>query len=375
MRGMMSKLKLTVNEAKTHVCRMPQDTFDFLGYTFGRLYSPRTGGAYLGARPSRKRVVRVCEADQSQHELEKMISHAEDCLQELGLAYRVKNIISFGVTGKYIMRSIAGYNAAAFGGDAALLATPGEHFRIGAGIFNVGQQIQFISVADPLPMTGRMGLAYQILDVPHHSLMISADGSYQIQAQAFQAGVGGEYWFDKTFALRGGYTGDAYQQHWTAGVGLNLNVFQLDYAYAPAGTLGDTHRISVNVVIGGPLIMPEAYVTASPAFILGQQSLRVNFATKSEEPIDHYKITILDPSGMLVKTFEGKGTPPSTYLWDGRNQAGTLVPQGNYTINMEVTNDEELTAKARPREAFAKWVEARDASMAAWADEVTSRYR
>src|SRR5215469_1105528 len=62
MRGMMSKLKLTVNEAKTHVCRMPQDTFDFLGYTFGRLYSPRTGGAYLGARPSRKRVVRVCEA-------------------------------------------------------------------------------------------------------------------------------------------------------------------------------------------------------------------------------------------------------------------------------------------------------------------------
>jgi hypothetical protein len=27
------------------------------------------------------------------------------------------------------------------------------------------------------------------------------------------------------------------------------------------------------------------------------------------------------------------------------------------------------------REAFAKWVEARDASMAAWADEVTSRGR
>jgi RNA-directed DNA polymerase len=60
MRDMMSKLKLTVNEAKTHVCRMPQDTFDFLGYTFGRLYSPRTGGAYIGGRPSGKRVVRVC---------------------------------------------------------------------------------------------------------------------------------------------------------------------------------------------------------------------------------------------------------------------------------------------------------------------------
>ena len=27
------------------------------------------------------------------------------------------------------------------------------------------------------------------------------------------------------------------------------------------------------------------------------------------------------------------------------------------------------------REAFAKWVEARDASLAAWVDEVASRYR
>jgi seryl-tRNA synthetase len=34
-------------------------------------------------------MVRICAADQSQQELEKMISHAEACLKELGLAYRV----------------------------------------------------------------------------------------------------------------------------------------------------------------------------------------------------------------------------------------------------------------------------------------------
>lgn len=62
MREMMSRLRLTVNEAKTHVCRVPQETFDFLGYTFGRCFSPRTGRAYIGTRPSKKRVVRVCEA-------------------------------------------------------------------------------------------------------------------------------------------------------------------------------------------------------------------------------------------------------------------------------------------------------------------------
>jgi group II intron reverse transcriptase/maturase len=61
MTEMMSKLKLAVNEAKTHVCQVPQETFDFLGYTFGRCYSPKTGRAYIGTRPSKKRISRICE--------------------------------------------------------------------------------------------------------------------------------------------------------------------------------------------------------------------------------------------------------------------------------------------------------------------------
>src|SRR5665811_1570188 len=60
MRGMMSKLKLTVNESKTRLCRLPEETFDFLGYTLGRNYDRRTGESYLGPRPSRKKVARLC---------------------------------------------------------------------------------------------------------------------------------------------------------------------------------------------------------------------------------------------------------------------------------------------------------------------------
>src|SRR4051812_16402056 len=35
--------KLTVNEAKTRPCRVPEESFDFLGYTIGLCHSPRTG--------------------------------------------------------------------------------------------------------------------------------------------------------------------------------------------------------------------------------------------------------------------------------------------------------------------------------------------
>ena len=60
MRSMMSKLRLTVNEQKTRRCRLPEDTFTFLGYTFGRHYSRQTGGSYLGPRPALKKLRKLC---------------------------------------------------------------------------------------------------------------------------------------------------------------------------------------------------------------------------------------------------------------------------------------------------------------------------
>ncbi len=56
MRDMMTRLKLTVNEAKTRLCRGPDEPFTFLGYTIGTCYSPQTGRAYLGVRPSDKKL-------------------------------------------------------------------------------------------------------------------------------------------------------------------------------------------------------------------------------------------------------------------------------------------------------------------------------
>ncbi len=61
MREIMGKLKLKVNEEKTRICKVPEGEFDFLGYTFGRLYSPKTGKARLGMRPSKKSIQRMVE--------------------------------------------------------------------------------------------------------------------------------------------------------------------------------------------------------------------------------------------------------------------------------------------------------------------------
>ena len=61
LREIMGKLKPTVNEEKTRICKVPEGEFDFLGYTFGRMFSARTGQARIGYRPSKKSIQRAVE--------------------------------------------------------------------------------------------------------------------------------------------------------------------------------------------------------------------------------------------------------------------------------------------------------------------------
>jgi group II intron reverse transcriptase/maturase len=67
MRDMMRRLRLTVNETKTRVCTV-DESFNFLGYTIGRLYAPRTGKPYIGVKPSAKKIQGLCREIRAQTE-------------------------------------------------------------------------------------------------------------------------------------------------------------------------------------------------------------------------------------------------------------------------------------------------------------------
>jgi RNA-directed DNA polymerase len=61
MRGMMEELRLTVNEKKTRLCRLPDEPFTFLGFTFGKQVSWKTGRPYLTPYPAEKKVLAICK--------------------------------------------------------------------------------------------------------------------------------------------------------------------------------------------------------------------------------------------------------------------------------------------------------------------------
>ena len=106
MREMMGKLKLTVNEKKTRRSHLPEDAFTFLGYTFCRQYSRRTGGAYLGPRPAVKKIRKLCgviseltDRRTCQREVSEQVAYLNQKLRgwanyfRLGPAVRVYDIV------------------------------------------------------------------------------------------------------------------------------------------------------------------------------------------------------------------------------------------------------------------------------------------
>jgi RNA-directed DNA polymerase len=50
-RDLMRRIKLELNEEKTRVVNARRASFDFLGYTFGPMYSRKNGWRYLGGTP------------------------------------------------------------------------------------------------------------------------------------------------------------------------------------------------------------------------------------------------------------------------------------------------------------------------------------
>ena len=62
MREIMGRLKLTVNEEKTRICPVPEETFDFSGvHVRADAIKQTTGKAYMGMRPSKKSIRRMIE--------------------------------------------------------------------------------------------------------------------------------------------------------------------------------------------------------------------------------------------------------------------------------------------------------------------------
>jgi hypothetical protein len=171
------------------------------------------------------------------------------------LAYAVSlGELAVGVTGKYISSKIK-EKATAFAGDIGFMyKIMNKKISLGLVGQNIGSKMKYVDTEDPLPANIKLGAAYRVLRTMENNFLVSCDINAPVDnAPYYNAGI--EYSQKVVnvlgFALRAGYSTQSKDvdglKGLTGGLGLEYRNIVLDYAFAPFGDLGDTHRVSLGV--------------------------------------------------------------------------------------------------------------------------------
>lgn len=152
---------------------------------------------------------------------------------------------SAGVNIKYIKQSLASNSSSGIGFDIGGLYELFDGFRLGFNIQDLTKtKLKWDSASkheDIIPLSVKFGVAYSKPIEALKSLLTlswSLDTKYGTEMH-----YGVEWWLINLLALRAGMNVDEL----SAGVGLKLAKFQVDYAFIGHDDLGNTHRISTSV--------------------------------------------------------------------------------------------------------------------------------
>lgn len=206
---------------------------------------------------------------------------ANDMALALTYAMNLTDRFSIGGTIKYVNQKIWNSSASGVGMDLGVLFLSDIYgLRIGASITNFGTDMQIDGKdlyvqhdidpnnfgnndqilatlntdAFPMPLTFRVGLAMDVLDLEDHRFTLGVDALHP-NDNAESLNVGVEYVFNNLIAIRAGYKSlflDNTEDGLTLGVGLNYDFspglgFFLDYAYQDFGILDYTQHFAIGV--------------------------------------------------------------------------------------------------------------------------------
>jgi hypothetical protein len=164
-----------------------------------------------------------------------------------GYGLPLTNSLGAGFTVKGLYDNLIEQTGSGVCADAGFLFRPVRRLRIGVAGQNLGWGMRYGGDNVPLPITIRLGASLEL-----RRLRLLLDAAAPVDDYP-DAHVGGEYALNDILCLRAGYR--LGPQDWrslsawsglTAGLGVNVGPFSLDYAFVPYGRLGMTHRLALS---------------------------------------------------------------------------------------------------------------------------------
>jgi hypothetical protein len=182
----------------------------------------------------------------------------------LNAAREFSSGLALGLRARATQQSVSGAGQLVMAGDVGALwslpAVGSASYSLGLTYSNFGPAVDGSAPSAAL----RLGAAVLLSLGPEDSLLFLLSGSgLNNGGNLLQAGV--ELGMTRYLAARVGYQAAFLEQEYgglsglSAGLGLKFGAFTLDYAYLPYGSVGNSHRLSLNIdFFGGAKPAPAA---------------------------------------------------------------------------------------------------------------------
>lgn len=137
--------------------------------------------------------------------------------------------------------------------DFGTIFYPGfRSFRFGMSAKNFSPQYKYEEDSFELPLTFRIGVAMDVLDLTggseNSSLLVGVDALHP-RDYTERLHIGGEYWYGDLVALRAGYKTNYDEEGLSLGAGLKYNaggtIIKIDYAYTDFGAFSNVNRFTI----------------------------------------------------------------------------------------------------------------------------------
>ncbi len=168
----------------------------------------------------------------------------------IGISYghAIDENLRLGLTGKFLYEKIFIDEASGIAFDLGLqYTTPVENLSVGASLSNLGSINELRTESSKLPAFLRIGPAYSLdFESINSKLIMAADLLHSFPDNLSHMNLGGELFFNKTFAARVGFQIGSEGRGFSTGIGVHYGILALDYAYSPLSfDLGNSHTIAL----------------------------------------------------------------------------------------------------------------------------------
>ncbi|HIE06298.1 MAG TPA: hypothetical protein EYP58_05800 [bacterium (Candidatus Stahlbacteria)] len=274
-------------------------------------------------------------------------SFSENCLI-FSYSLPIGPIFGVGANLKGISSKLAQYSDVGIGGDFGFFLFPHQPYSVGFAVQNVvPPSLKFNEETDVFPITFRLGGSSKLYQ---DRILLALDLAQPLEYE-LNPHLGLEFVaIPRTLILRAGVDGNEL----SFGGGFKRTLghlsFGIDYAmllhHSFNYQLGNTHKFGLYLEFGGYRVWIESKPkTFSPSPTQKDNVVWLDLHVHAKHPVKRWQLLVKNSLGEVVRTFSSWGDPPKRLTWDGLDDVGRVVADGDYYYEIVVIDEKNDVLK------------------------------